>query len=67
MAIVGIYDGPKIAIIFIGTFFQQVLVVSNTTRGLDRALVEAAQTLGSRKAATADEGCLARDFARPVS
>ena len=49
VAIVGIYDGPKIAIIFIGTFFQQVLVVANTTRGLDRALVEAAQTLGTGK------------------
>ena len=34
VAILGIYDGPKIAIIFIGTFFQQVLVVANTTRQL---------------------------------
>jgi len=48
VAILGIYDGPKIAIIVIGTFFQQVLVISNTTRKLDFALVEAAQTLGTR-------------------
>lgn len=50
VAILGIYDGPKIAIIFIGTFFQQVLVVGNTTRKLDVALLEAAQTLGARRA-----------------
>jgi len=47
VAVMGIYDGPKIAIIFIGTFFQQVLVVANTTRKLDTSLVEAAQTLGA--------------------
>ena len=48
VAILGIYDGPKIAIIVIGTFFQQVLIIANTTRKLDYALVEAAQTLGTR-------------------
>ena len=32
VAIVGIYDGPKIAIIVTGTFFQQVLIVANTNR-----------------------------------
>lgn len=48
VAILGIYDGPKIAIIVIGTFFQQVLIIANTTRKLDHALVEAAQTLGTR-------------------
>jgi NitT/TauT family transport system permease protein len=37
-----------VAIIFIGTFFQQVLVVANTTRKLDCSLLEAAQTLGAR-------------------
>lgn len=47
VAVMGIYDGPKIAIIVIGTFFQQVLVVANTTRKLDASLVEAAQTLGA--------------------
>lgn len=49
VAVLGIYDAPKIAIIFIGTFFQQVLVVSNTTRKLDHALLEAAMTLGAKK------------------
>jgi NitT/TauT family transport system permease protein len=47
VAILGIYHGPKIAIIFIGTFFQMVLVISNTTRLLDLPLLEAAQTLGA--------------------
>ena len=47
VAVLGIYDGPKIAIIVIGTFFQQVLVIANTTRKLDTSLVEAAQTLGA--------------------
>ncbi len=49
VAILGIHDGPKIAIIFIGTFFQQVLVVSNTTRKLDISLLEAALTLGAKR------------------
>ena len=49
VAILGIHDGPKIAIIFIGTFFQQVLVISNTTRKLDISLLEAALTLGARR------------------
>jgi len=48
VAILGIYEGPKIAIIVIGTFFQQVLIVANTTRKLDVALVEAALTLGTK-------------------
>lgn len=46
VAILGLYDGPKIAIIWIGTFFQMVLVVANTTRQFDESLLEAAQTLG---------------------
>lgn len=49
VAVLGIYDAPKIAIIFIGTFFQMILVVANTTRKLDPALIEAAQTLGARR------------------
>ena len=48
VAVCGINDGPKIAIIFIGTFFQLVLVVANTTRQTDQALLEAAQTLGAK-------------------
>lgn len=49
VAILGIHDGPKIAIIFIGTFFQQVLIIANTTRKLDGALLEAALTLGAKR------------------
>lgn len=41
-------DAPKIALIFIGTFFQLVLVISKTTRLLDTSLLEAAQTLGAK-------------------
>lgn len=47
VAVLGIDDGPKIALIFIGTFFQQVLVIANTVRKMDPALIEAAQTLGA--------------------
>jgi NitT/TauT family transport system permease protein len=47
VAILGLGDEPKIAIIFIGTFFQMVLVVSNTTRTVDESLLHAAQTLGA--------------------
>lgn len=49
IAIVGINDAPKVAIIFIGTYFQMVLVIANTTRLLDTSLVEAAQTLGAKR------------------
>ena len=48
VAILGIYDGPKIAIIVIGTFFQQVLVIANTVKRADGLLIEAALTLGAR-------------------
>jgi NitT/TauT family transport system permease protein len=49
VAILGIYDGPKIAIIVIGTLFQQILIIANTTRTLDYPLVEAALTLGTKR------------------
>lgn len=49
VAVLGIYDGPKIAIIVIGTFFQQVLIIANTTRKLDATILEAALTLGTRR------------------
>ncbi len=48
VAILGIYDAPKISIIFIGTFFQMVLIVGATTRKLNMAIVEASLTLGCR-------------------
>jgi NitT/TauT family transport system permease protein len=47
VAILGIDDAPKIAIIFLGTFFQQVLVIGNSVRKVDPGLIEAAQTLGA--------------------
>jgi NitT/TauT family transport system permease protein len=50
VAVLGIYDGPKIAIIVIGTLFQQVLIIANTTRKLDPTILEAARTLGARGA-----------------
>jgi NitT/TauT family transport system permease protein len=49
VAVLGIYDGPKISIIVIGTFFQQVLVIGNTTGKLELSLLEAAQTLGAKR------------------
>ena len=56
VAVLGIDDAPKIAIIFIGTFFQQVLVIANTTRRIDPALLEAAQTLGASRRAAPHHG-----------
>lgn len=50
VAIFGINDAPKIAIIVIGTLFQQILIIANTTRMVDRGLIEAGYTLGTNKA-----------------
>ncbi len=49
VAVLGIYDAPKIAIIVIGTLFQQILIVANTTRKLDPTIIEAALTLGTNR------------------
>ncbi len=49
VAVLGIYDGPKIAIIVIGTLFQQILIIANTTRTMDLGLIEAGYTLGTTK------------------
>jgi NitT/TauT family transport system permease protein len=49
VAILGIADAPKVSIIFIGTFFQMVLVLANTSRNLPRSLVQAGQTLGASR------------------
>jgi NitT/TauT family transport system permease protein len=49
VAVLGIDDGPKFAIIFIGTVFQMIRVVANTTHLVDPALLEAAQTLGTTR------------------
>ncbi len=45
---VGIGEGSKIAIIWIGTFFQMVLMVSEDIRRVPMAQIEAAQTMGAR-------------------
>ncbi len=47
VAVLGLGDEPKITIIFIGTFFQMLLIVANTTRAVNGGLLEAAQTLGA--------------------
>jgi NitT/TauT family transport system permease protein len=49
VAVLGLGNEPKITIIFIGTFFQMVLIVANTTRSVDGALLQAAQTLGASR------------------
>lgn len=49
VAVLGIHLEPKVAIIVIGTLFQQVLVVANTVRKVDAGLIEAAQTLGAKR------------------
>jgi NitT/TauT family transport system permease protein len=49
VTILGLADEPKIAVIFLGTFFQMVLVVANTTRSVDPSLLHAAQTLGTTR------------------
>lgn len=45
----GIEESAKIAIIFIGTFFQMVLMVAENVRGVPRAQIEAAQTMGATR------------------
>ena len=49
VAFLGTADAPKIMLVFVGTFFQLVLVVANTTRMLEKSLLEAAQTLGANR------------------
>lgn len=49
VAILGINDAPKVAIIVIGTLFQQILIIANTTRLVDLSLIEAGFTLGTNK------------------
>jgi NitT/TauT family transport system permease protein len=46
---VGIDEGSKIAIIFIGTFFQMVLMVAEDVRRVPIAQIEAAQTMGATR------------------
>lgn len=47
--LLGSHDAPKIALVFLGTVCQAILMTANTTRQLDTGLLDAAQTLGARK------------------
>lgn len=47
MVWVGIDEAAKVAIIFIGTFFQMVLMVAEDVRRVPMAQIEAAQTMGA--------------------
>lgn len=49
MVWVGIDEGAKVAIIFIGTFFQMVLMVAEDVRRVPMAQIEAAQTMGATR------------------
>lgn len=46
---VGIDEGSKVAIIFIGTFFQMVLMAAEDVRRVPMAQIEAAQTMGASR------------------
>ncbi len=46
---VGIGEAAKIVLIWIGTFFQMVLMVSDNIRQVPMAQIEAAQTLGANR------------------
>ena len=46
---VGIDEGSKVLIIFIGTFFQMVLMMAEDVRRVPLAQIEAAQTMGARR------------------
>ena len=45
----GIGEGAKMAIIFIGTFFQMVLMMGDDVRRVAMTQIEAAQTMGANK------------------
>lgn len=49
---VGIDESSKIAIIWIGTFFQMVLMMAEDVRRVPMAQIEAAQTMGASKGET---------------
>ena len=46
---IGIDESSKVAIIFIGTFFQMVLMVAEDVRRVPMAQIEAAQTMGATR------------------
>jgi NitT/TauT family transport system permease protein len=45
----GIGESQKYAIIFLGTFFQLILMVSDSVASVDRNMINAAATLGAAK------------------
>ena len=47
--LLGIDETQKYTIIFLGTFFQLVLMVCDTVSGVDRNMINAAKTLGASK------------------
>ena len=49
MVIAGIDEPAKILLIFLGTYFQMVLVVADVTRQVPKDLLNAARTLGSSR------------------
>lgn len=49
MAIFGVEQQPKVALVVLGTLPQLVLMVANTTRLLENSLIDAAQTLGAKR------------------
>lgn len=49
MVMAGIGEAAKILLIFIGTYFQMVLLVADVTRQVPRDLLAAARTLGANK------------------
>jgi NitT/TauT family transport system permease protein len=56
---IGIDERAKIAIIFIGTFFQMVLMVAEDVRRVPMAQIEAAQTMGASRAEVLEKVVLA--------
>lgn len=45
----GIEENQKYVIIFLGTFFQLVLMICDTVSGIDKNMINAARTLGANK------------------
>lgn len=46
---VGIGTSEKIAVVIIGTFFQQVLMIADVSAGVSKDLLDAAYTLGAKR------------------
>jgi NitT/TauT family transport system permease protein len=49
MVIAGLDEPAKILLIFLGTYFQMVLIVADVTRQVPRDLINAARTLGAKR------------------